>query len=244
MQSLCTLRDHCRQGSRNTRYQAGAAPYLDRSSTGWITPACLAHSFDHLVGAGEHRRGNVDVQCLGGLQVDRSNLVPRRIRMRPARRSATTQFDAGRAARRGPRLLRRDVGDPHDLAPLLGFSGDEGSELLGIERHRHLAGIGEACLASIVGSASTAPISRSRRAMTAAGVPLGAPTPAQVLASYPGNASAIVGTSGSASKRRLPATASARSAPVRTCGSEVTITSKPICTWPASRSVIMDAPPR
>jgi hypothetical protein len=50
MQSLCTLRDHCRHGSRNTRYQAGAAPYLDRSSTGWIAPACLAHSFDHLVG--------------------------------------------------------------------------------------------------------------------------------------------------------------------------------------------------
>jgi hypothetical protein len=33
--------------SRNTRYQAGAAPYLGRSSTGWIAPACLAHSFDH-----------------------------------------------------------------------------------------------------------------------------------------------------------------------------------------------------
>src|SRR5262249_13412684 len=66
-----------------------------------------------------------------------------------------------------------------------------------------LSGIGtvprSASRASIVGSASTAPISRSRRAMTAAGVPLGAPTPAQVLASYPGNASAIVGTSGSAS---------------------------------------------
>src|SRR5262245_569191 len=56
MQSLCTLRDHCRQGSRNTRYQAGAAPYLDRSSTGWIAPACLAHSFDHLVGSREQRR--------------------------------------------------------------------------------------------------------------------------------------------------------------------------------------------
>src|SRR5262249_1693294 len=57
MQSLCTLRDHCRQGSRNTRYQAGAAPYLDRSSTGWIAPACLAHSFDHLVGiAGDWHR--------------------------------------------------------------------------------------------------------------------------------------------------------------------------------------------
>src|SRR5215475_4043789 len=62
-----------------------------------------------------------------------------------------------------------------------------------------LSGIGtvprSASRASIVGSASTAPIARSRRAMTAAGVPLGAPKPAQVLASYPGNASAIVGTS-------------------------------------------------
>src|SRR6516165_910980 len=64
------------------------------------------------------------------------------IRMRPARRSATTQFDAGRTARRVPPLLRRDVGDPHDLPPLLGFGGDEGSELLGIERHRHRAEIG------------------------------------------------------------------------------------------------------
>src|SRR6516162_2170127 len=43
MQSLCTLRDHCRQRSRNTRYRAGAAPYSRRSSTGWIAPACLAH---------------------------------------------------------------------------------------------------------------------------------------------------------------------------------------------------------
>src|SRR5262249_19702805 len=56
---------------------------------------------------------------------------------------ATTKFDASRAARQVPRLLRRDVGDPHDLAPLLGFSGDEGSELLGIEQHRHRAEIGE-----------------------------------------------------------------------------------------------------
>src|SRR5262245_43721638 len=35
--------------------------------------------------------------------------------------SATTEFDTSLAARRVPRLLRRDVGDPHDLAPLLGF---------------------------------------------------------------------------------------------------------------------------
>ena len=40
-------------GPRNICYQAsGATPYSDRSSTGWIAPACLAHSFDHLVGAG------------------------------------------------------------------------------------------------------------------------------------------------------------------------------------------------
>src|ERR1700686_2066290 len=55
VQSLCTLRGHCRQAPRNIRYQAGATPYSDRSSTGWIAPACLAHSFDHLVGAGEQR---------------------------------------------------------------------------------------------------------------------------------------------------------------------------------------------
>src|SRR5262249_23841228 len=56
---------------------------------------------------------------------------------------ATTKFDASRAARRVPRYLRRDVCDPHDLPPLLGFSGDEGSELLSIERHRHRAQIGQ-----------------------------------------------------------------------------------------------------
>ena len=31
MQSLCTLRDHCRQWPRNTRYQADATPYLGRT---------------------------------------------------------------------------------------------------------------------------------------------------------------------------------------------------------------------
>jgi hypothetical protein len=47
MQSLCTLRDHCRQWPRNTRYQADATPYLGRTSTGWIAPACgwRTHSF-------------------------------------------------------------------------------------------------------------------------------------------------------------------------------------------------------
>jgi hypothetical protein len=40
MQSLCTLRHRCRQRPRNTRYQAGATPYLGRTCTGWIAPAC------------------------------------------------------------------------------------------------------------------------------------------------------------------------------------------------------------
>ena len=31
VQSLCTLRDHCRQWPRNTRYQADATPYLGRT---------------------------------------------------------------------------------------------------------------------------------------------------------------------------------------------------------------------
>src|SRR6266542_1186898 len=38
-QSLCTLRNHCRQWSRNTRYQADATPYLGRAYTGRIAPA-------------------------------------------------------------------------------------------------------------------------------------------------------------------------------------------------------------
>jgi hypothetical protein len=37
---------------------------LDRTSTGWIAPACLAHSFDHLVGAGEKHRGHVEAEQL------------------------------------------------------------------------------------------------------------------------------------------------------------------------------------
>jgi hypothetical protein len=39
---------------------------LDRTSTGWIAPACLAHSFDYLVGAGKQRCRNVEAERLGG----------------------------------------------------------------------------------------------------------------------------------------------------------------------------------
>src|SRR5215218_753881 len=37
--SLCTLRRGRRLPRRNTRYQAGATPYLGRTSTGWTAPA-------------------------------------------------------------------------------------------------------------------------------------------------------------------------------------------------------------
>src|SRR5262245_52432316 len=92
--------------------------------------------------------------------------------------------------------------------------------------------------------ASPALISRLSRLMISTGVPAGAQTPPQVLASYPGSVSAMVGTSGSMSNRWLPATASARRPPERMCGSDVTITSKATCTYPPTRSVTIGAPPR
>jgi hypothetical protein len=42
MQWLCTLRNHCRQWSRNTRYQADATPDLARAFTGGSHQLCLA----------------------------------------------------------------------------------------------------------------------------------------------------------------------------------------------------------
>src|SRR5712671_7241725 len=70
MQSLCTLRNQCRHWSRNTRYQTGAAPYLGRTSTGWIAPACLAHSLDHLLGAGKQYPRDHDAESLRRLEID------------------------------------------------------------------------------------------------------------------------------------------------------------------------------
>jgi hypothetical protein len=71
MQSLCTLRDHCRQWPRNTRYQAGRYPLLgpdlhrlDRTSF------VLAHSLDHLVGGHEQFVGHEEPQCLGGREIE------------------------------------------------------------------------------------------------------------------------------------------------------------------------------
>src|SRR5712664_4169655 len=41
--SLCTLRTRRCRRLRNTHYRAPATAYPDRSSTGWIAPAFLAH---------------------------------------------------------------------------------------------------------------------------------------------------------------------------------------------------------
>jgi hypothetical protein len=41
-----------------------------RSSTGWIAPACLAHSLNHLVSRGQQRFRDGDAERLGGLEVD------------------------------------------------------------------------------------------------------------------------------------------------------------------------------
>ena len=62
--------NHCHQGSRDTHYQAGAAPYLHRTSTGWIAPACLAHSLNHLIGASEDRRRDGKAERLRGLEIN------------------------------------------------------------------------------------------------------------------------------------------------------------------------------
>src|SRR5262245_19236178 len=66
---------------------------------------------------------------------------------------------------------------------------------------------------------------------------LGAQTPYQALASYPGKNSPTVGVSGSAPERAAPVVASARNLPVRTYSIDEGNGLNSICTWPPSRSV-------
>jgi hypothetical protein len=63
---------------------------LGRTSTGWIAPACLAHSFDHLVGALE--------QLLQQAQAERFQVSPTRRRSSIAR-AALCSFRSGAVAR-------------------------------------------------------------------------------------------------------------------------------------------------
>ena len=80
MQSLCTLRSHCRQGPRNTRYQADATPYLGRTCTGWIAPACgwRTYSITSSARASSDRRHR-EAERLGGLEVDDQLVLGRRL---------------------------------------------------------------------------------------------------------------------------------------------------------------------
>src|SRR6516165_4158998 len=87
MQSLCTLRNHCRQWPRNTRYQADATPYLGRTLTGWIAPALrLAHLLDYLVGAREQHRRHIQAERSGGFEIDDQLVFGWRLHGKVARR--------------------------------------------------------------------------------------------------------------------------------------------------------------
>ena len=81
-------------------------------------------------------------------------------------------------------------------------------------------------------------ISRLSRSTMSGGVPLGAQTAFQELASKPGTNSASAGTSGRTSTRLAVVTASARKRPDLTWPSPCVITSNMTCTWPAIRSVM------
>src|SRR6266487_3943241 len=120
MQLLCTLRNHCRQWPRNTRYQADATPYLGRTS---LPPAgshqlCLAHSLDHLVGSGEHRRRNFEAKRLCGLEIDDELVLGRSLYRQVARLLALE--DAIDIARRASEWVD-GVGAVRDQA----IAGDE-----------------------------------------------------------------------------------------------------------------------
>src|SRR5207253_4692223 len=84
--------------------------------------------------------------------------------------------------------------------------------------------------ALILGSASAALISLLSLSMISAGVFLGATTPYQLLASYPGTKSDMVGTSGNASERVAVVTANERSLPALMCPIDSGKTSNTTCT--------------
>src|SRR5581483_3487434 len=97
------------------------------------------------------------------------------------------------------------------------------------------------CRTSGAWSACTA--TSCNRAMIAFGVPAGASSPYQAVASNPGKPnSATVGTSGKDAMRRDPVVATARSLPSLTCGS-TTLSPNMSCTSPRRTSAIAGAAP-
>src|SRR5215472_15546578 len=107
-------------------------------------------------------------------------------------------------------------------------------------------GIGEpprsASRALILGSARALILLLSLSTISV-GVFLGAPTPYQEVASYPGTNSAKVGMCGSASARITVVTASARRLPVLMCPIEEGTETNATCTCPPSKSVSAGATP-
>src|SRR5262245_19323607 len=90
--------------------------------------------------------------------------------------------------------------------------------------------------ALIIESARTALISLLSLSMIAAGVSLGAPSPYQPIASYPGTNSPTVGMFGRASERVAPVTARARRVPAWIYPVDEGIGANATCTCPLSRS--------
>ncbi len=84
----------------------------------------------------------------------------------------------------------------------------------------------------------------SSRASTASGVPVGASTPHQLLASYPGRPlSSMVGRSGITSLRLRPLSANGFNSPSRTNGRLCSRVDKVICACPVETSIIAGLPP-
>ncbi len=107
MQSLCTLRNHCRQGPRNTRYQADATQpgpdfhRLDRTSLR------LAHSFDDLVGASEERWWDRQFEQLGGPEINNEVELGRLLNWQIGRLRAVQYFVGHAAGAASPAMNAR-----------------------------------------------------------------------------------------------------------------------------------------
>jgi hypothetical protein len=122
-QSLCTLRSRRRRRPRNTRYQAGATPYLGRTSTGWITSASpdalTVYSTSHR--SGGSRPGSPCARGFGpGLPGCKGAAEPPLERCDPFRRpkrssDAGRPLDPGRCRRVGRcREERSKIGDQRE----------------------------------------------------------------------------------------------------------------------------------
>ena len=102
-------------------------------------------------------------------------------------------------------LVDFDIGRPDHLAPLLGFGGDESSEIGGRARKRRHTQIGEPRFYLGFGQSNVYLL--VQLVDDFGGVFFGAATPNQLLASKPGRNSLTVGISGRNSERSAVVTA-------------------------------------